>query len=176
MWTFITHLLVHIHQERKIAPKIAAKIASINLKGYNCKQWAVGRIWNINFFINVIFILLSQEKVDNFMEIKVPTSNMKVSTSSLTPSFVIFPWSYSSSKRSKNARIRRLLEEYIAVASGESPFVSWCSFRCSIRSLITFNKNTMFGFTSWYNKCVELLTFLNDNYWSAINILTLQTV
>jgi hypothetical protein len=42
--------------------------------------------------------------------------------------------------------------------------------------LITFNKNTMFGFTSWYNKCVELLTFLNDNYWSAINILTLQTV
>jgi hypothetical protein len=28
--TFITHLLVHIHQKKKIEPKIAAKIASVN--------------------------------------------------------------------------------------------------------------------------------------------------
>jgi hypothetical protein len=28
--TFITRLLVHIHQKTKIAPKIAAKIASVN--------------------------------------------------------------------------------------------------------------------------------------------------
>ena len=29
-WTFISYPLVHIHQKKKIAPKIAAKIASVN--------------------------------------------------------------------------------------------------------------------------------------------------
>ena len=28
--TFITHLLVHIHQKEKIAPEITAKVASVN--------------------------------------------------------------------------------------------------------------------------------------------------
>ena len=28
--TFVTHLLVHIHQKKKIANKIAAKFASVN--------------------------------------------------------------------------------------------------------------------------------------------------
>ena len=30
IWTFVTHPLVHIHQKKKIAPKIAAKIVSVN--------------------------------------------------------------------------------------------------------------------------------------------------
>jgi hypothetical protein len=28
--SFVTHLLVHMHQKEKIAPEIAAKIASVN--------------------------------------------------------------------------------------------------------------------------------------------------
>jgi hypothetical protein len=28
--TFITHPLVHIHQKRKVSPKMEAKIASVN--------------------------------------------------------------------------------------------------------------------------------------------------
>jgi hypothetical protein len=33
--TFITYLLVHIHQKKKIAPKIAVKIVSVNGPLYN---------------------------------------------------------------------------------------------------------------------------------------------
>jgi hypothetical protein len=35
--TFITHLLVYIHQKKKIALQIAAKIASVNMPlRFNC--------------------------------------------------------------------------------------------------------------------------------------------
>jgi hypothetical protein len=37
-YTFITYLLIHIHQKKKIAPEIATKIASVN--GGALSVWA----------------------------------------------------------------------------------------------------------------------------------------
>jgi hypothetical protein len=43
IWTFIAHLLVHIHQKKKIALEIAAKIASVDGPLVSTKSRNVGR-------------------------------------------------------------------------------------------------------------------------------------
>ena len=58
--TFVTHLLVHMHQKEKIAREIAAKIASVKVHTHRTRFGNATRIFSFQSHLTLIFFNVFQ--------------------------------------------------------------------------------------------------------------------